>query len=356
MDTESLLLIKSLPECIIFNETILSNIKSYFNESNIKYVKKNKKISSVLKNSNFNLKKNTINNKIIFILNKLSESNIDNIIIEFIQNIKIDNIESFNIIQTIIFEKILKDSKFIKIYCDFLIKIIKYIYVKYNYKPKILLGIIDLFINDINNKVESERLIFLNFIIIMIENNFLDKKFIIKMSEILVKNKLIADIKLWFNHYNLNKDCLVGLTFKNTREKLIYESIFENKKKILTTNNKNNIKQKNNKNIFLTQCENIIQEYNYLNINEEIEYFIKNECKTSNNKYILIEYIISQYLTKKMKNLFNLFEFIVNKNIINRDIIKNFLLKIKATNLKFKKNDFKNFILVLEQNNININI
>ena len=352
MDTESLLSIKSLPECIIFNELILSNIKLYFNGSNIKYVKKNKKISSVLKNSNFNLKKNTINNKIIFILNKLSESNIDNIIIEFIQNIKIDNIESFNIIQTIIFQKILKDSKFLKSYCDFLIKIIKYIYVKYNYKPEKLLNIIDLFINDINNKIESDRLIFFTFIIIMIENNFLSKKLIIKISEILVQNNLIADIKLWFNHYNLNKDCLIGLTIKNTRDKLIYESIFENNKKILITDNKNKIKHKNNVNIFLTQCENIIQEYNYLNINEEIVFFIKNECKTNNNKSILIEYIITHYFNKKIKNVFNLFEFIVNKNIINKDIINNVLFKIN--NLKLKNNDLQKFILVMEQNNINI--
>ena len=49
----------------------------------------------------------------------------------------------------------------------------------------------------------------------------------------------------------------------------------------------NNQTKINNSNIFLTQCENIIEEYNYLNLNEEIDFFIENECKIDNNKYFL---------------------------------------------------------------------
>ena len=354
MDTESLLLIKSLPECSIFNEASLNNIKSYFKESNIKYVKKNKKICNVFKNSNFNLKKNTINNKIIFILNKLSETNIDNIIIEFITSIKIDNIEKFDIIQTIIFEKIIKDSTFIDIYCDFLIKIIKYIYVKYNYRPDKILNITESFLNNFNEKKESERLIYLNFIIIMIQNNFFNKELVHKISNILVEFKLIPDIKLWFENYNLDKECLIGFTIENTREKLMYESIFENKTKSKSNIENIQIKQKNKTNPFSIQCENIIEEYYYLNLNDEIKFFIKNECKTNDNKFFLIEYIIKQYLNKKKKCLFTLFEYNVKKNIIEENIIKNVLFKIN--NLKSKNSDLKKFIQLLEKNNININV
>ena len=353
MDTESLLSIKSLPECNIFNEKFLNDIKSYFKESNIKYVKKNKKLSNVLKNSNFNLKKNTLNNKIIFILNKLSETNIDNIIIEFIKSIKIDDNENYELIQSIIFEKILKDSKFINIYCDFFIKIIKYIYVKYNYKPIKLLAIIQLFIDNISVKKENERIIFFNFMIIMIENNFFNKNIINEISNILVKEKLIPDIKLWFEKFNLNKECIMGLKIENKREKLMYESIFENKKHNVKINNNININTKNkNNNTFLTQCQNIIEEYNYLNLNDEIIYFIKNECKSNENKSFLIEYIIKEFYNKNMKNLFTLFEYIVKKRIIHEDIIRNVLVN----NLKSSKFDLKKFMQIIDKNNQSINI
>lgn len=354
MDTESLLSIKILPECNIFNEIYLNNIKSYFKESNIKYIKKNKKVSNVLKNSNFNLKKNTISNKIIFILNKLSEINIDNIIIEFITNIKIDNIENYNITQTIMFEKIIKDNTFTDVYCNFLIKIVKYIHVKYNYKPDKLLSILDSFIINLNQKKESERLIYLNFMIIMIKNKFFNNELISEIGYSLVKLKLIPDIKLWFENYNLNKDCLLGFNIENTREKLIYESIFENKITDKLKEKTKIVKEKNNINQFQMQCENIIEEYNYLNLNDEIIFFISKECKTDNNKSFFIEFIIKQYYIKKMKNLFTLFEYIIKKNIIKDNIIKNVLFKLK--NLKNNNFDLKKFIQILENNNININI
>ena len=301
MDTESLLSIKKLPECNLFNEVYLNDIKNYFKESNIKYVKKNKKVCNVLKNSNFNLKKNKISNKLIFILNKLSETNLDKILIEFINNIKIENLESYEIIQKIIFDKIIKDNKFIDIYCEFLINIIKYIYNKYNYKPDGLINITNKFVNEYNSKNESDRLVFLNFLTIMIKNDFYTEHLINEISSMLVKLQLVQDLKFWFDHYSLDKQCLKGFKITNTREKLIYESIFE-KQKPINNKKKGNEQSKtkiNNSNIFLTQCDNIIEEYNYLNLNEEIDFFIENECKTEDNKYFFIEYIVNLYLTKK---------------------------------------------------------
>ena len=166
MDTESLLKLKTDAKCQILNEEILENIKCLFVDSNIKYLKKKKKQNNILKNSNFNLKKNKVENKVIFILNKLSNDNLDKIIIEFIQNIKIENLESYEIIQKIIFDKIIKDNKFIDIYCEFLINIIKYIYNKYNYKPDGLINITNKFVNEYNSKNESDRLVFLNFLLL----------------------------------------------------------------------------------------------------------------------------------------------------------------------------------------------
>jgi hypothetical protein len=349
MDTESLLSIKLLPECKNFDKDILNNINSFFKKSNIKYVKKNKKLSNVLKNSNFNLKKNETSNKMIFILNKLSENNIDNIMIEFIENIKIDNEKNFEIIQNIIFEKIIKDNKFINVYCDLLIKIIKYTYKKYNYKPNYLLSIIDSFINNYNIKNENDRLIFLNFLTIMIKNNFFNSNIINVISQKLVELKLISDLKFWFNYYNLDKSVLLNFKINNTRDRLIYESIFEDKKNI-SINKQINIQQNTNKNTFLTQCQNIIEEYELLNLNEEIKYFIENECKNDNMKSEFIEYIINQYVNKKKNNMFNLFEFIINNNIIKTNIIKK-ILKNESNNY-----EIKNLISCLKKNNVDITI
>lgn len=348
MDTESLLSIKSLPECSIFDETILNNIKSYFKESNIKYVKKNKKTTNVLKNSNFNLKKNKINNKIIFILNKLSETNLNNIVIEFIKNIKIDDIESYDNIQAIIFDKILKDSKFIEIYCEFFIIIIKYINSKLNYEPNKLLNIVDCFIQDFSNKKENDRLMFLKFLTNMIKNNFFNNDIVDYILDHLIKHKMVPDLKYWFENYDMDKNKLKDMNLENTRDKLMLESIFENKN-VNINDSDIQVKKKNNEDVFLTQCENIIEEYNYLNLNEEIKYFIENECNCNNNKSRFIEYILKQYISKKKNNLFQLFEYIISKNIIDLQIIKNVLIKKNKNNGEIKK-----LISSLKKNNINI--
>jgi len=355
MDTEFLLSIKALPDCNIFNESTLNEIKLFFKESNIKYVKKNKKNNNVLKNSNFNLKKNKVSNKIIFILNKLSETNIDNIIIEFIQSIKIDTIDTYNNIIENIFQKILKDSKFISIYCEFFIKIIKYNYIKYKFEPTYLFNLIDIFIEDYNDKCENDRLVFLSFIVNMEKNNFLQKNIIKYISSIIINLKLIPDLKFWFNYYNLNKDCLKGFNIKNTRDKLIYQSIFENNtnntKK--SQNNDSKIIKINKIDIFKNQCENIIEEYNYMNLNDDIIFFIENECCTDDYKFDFIEYIIKQYISKKKNNILELFEYIISNNIINQNIIKNVLIKInKSTNSP----NIDKLTQSLKKNNININI
>lgn len=350
MDTESLLTIKSLAECNIFDESILNNIQNLFKESNIKYVKKSKKLNNVLKNSNFNLKKNKVGNKIIFILNKLSESTIDNIVIEFIQNIKVDSIDNFNIVIENIFQKILKDSKFIDIYCDFFIKIIKYNYKKYSYEPLYLFTLIDNFIKDYNTKPENERIIFLNFLISMEEKTFFNKEMIEYIRNIITHLKLIPDIKHWYYHYNLDTSILKGFNIENTRDKLIYESIFENKIKNNNNNSSNNNNfKKNTIDIFKTQCENIIEEYNYMNLDEEIIYFIETECDNNIKKSKFFEYLINNYISNKNENI-KLFELIIktNKNILKEtlnSIMNNNIMNNKlSSHKKIKLNKICNLV------------
>jgi hypothetical protein len=97
------------------------------NKKNKKCIKKTN--INILKNQKIQNKKEIISNKVNLILNKLSESNIDCLIIEFIQNINQVDSETFNEIQKTFYLKIISEINFIKIYIQFL-KILAFIYNK----------------------------------------------------------------------------------------------------------------------------------------------------------------------------------------------------------------------------------
>jgi hypothetical protein len=87
-----------------------------------KKIKKNikKQTTNILKNQKIQNKKEIIGNKVNLILNKLSESNIDSLIIEFIQNINQIDLENFEEVQKTFYLKIISEINFIKIYLQFL--------------------------------------------------------------------------------------------------------------------------------------------------------------------------------------------------------------------------------------------
>ena len=96
---------------------------------NIDRKKKIKKSSNhILKNHKMQNQKDTIENKINLILNKLSETNIDNLLFEFVDNINQVTEEEFEEIQKTFYSKIVSEINFIKIYLHFL----KYIGFLYN--------------------------------------------------------------------------------------------------------------------------------------------------------------------------------------------------------------------------------
>ena len=84
----------------------------------ILYKNKDKKIKKVniLKNHKIQNSKDSINNKVNLILNKLSESNVDNLIVEFLDNINQVDEEQFNEIQKTFYLKMIAEINFIKIY------------------------------------------------------------------------------------------------------------------------------------------------------------------------------------------------------------------------------------------------
>lgn len=320
MNIETLLNIKNHPDCLILDEDRLNIIKSILNVTNFKKKKNNKNVN-ITKKPNFLLKKNKIDNKIIYILNKLSESNINDLLVEFIKNININDINDYNIILEKIYYKLLEDSSFIQYYTLYLINIIKIIYKKYQYKPDHLINLIDITITDtynkFNNNDETKRINFIIFINELIKNNFFNQMFIDYFSNLLVsQNKYIIDIKKWFSFYDINNyvDKLKNIKIDDLRNKLIFESIFD--KNQSSNNNDNPIKQVENiktvnlETEFDNECENIIEEYMYLKLNEEILYFIKNNCTTKEKKNKFIQKIKKKHMETADNNLNNLLKII----------------------------------------------
>jgi hypothetical protein len=92
------------------------------------------------------------------VLNKLSENNIDNLLVEFINNIGQISIEEYNIIQKTFYIKILSEINFVKVYLKFF-NYINTIYNKVqNYDMKYFISIIETkFYNDYTDDIKIDE-------------------------------------------------------------------------------------------------------------------------------------------------------------------------------------------------------
>ena len=167
--------------------------------------KQNKhRINNILKNSHFQTNKNKLENKIILVLNKLSKKNLVSIIKEFIENIKIQNLNDFNIFFKTIFIKIINEIQFVDTYIQFLNDIINIYKIKFNYTPKYFIDIIEfniynfymkkdynndfLWLEELNNEIFRKN----NLIIVkkLIEYNILNKKIKKLISSIIINQNI----------------------------------------------------------------------------------------------------------------------------------------------------------------------
>ena len=204
------------------NINLNKNILNLFN--NLFSINNYNKIST--KNiNNKNKFKDNFFNKLNSILNKLSHNNINNLVIEFIDNIGYINITDFEEVQKILYLKIINDINFISIYLNF-INIIIYIYNKVNnYTFKFFIDIVEskfkldyLNINifddklkfiyklcdDINALYELKRKNNLILLKNLIDLNFLSNKLInICTDNIINQNKYLYDIYFWFDLNNI---------------------------------------------------------------------------------------------------------------------------------------------------------
>ena len=236
---------------IKLDKKLLKKIKKQLNSSNIYYKYKKPK--------NIYIKKNNIN----ILLNKLCLSNIDNILIEFFNNIKIteDNILSFI---KIIYNKILNEKYFIKANSIFLVKFFNIIYNKFNIN---LTNIIINYINDnFNNNYlsydENKKENFINFIKELVENNMLTKSIYHDMITYLLNKKLYIDIYFLLKNTNIVKkytNIINNIIINNNdiRLQTLFKSLNNKKKSKKKSKKKKILKNK----IVILKLKILLEEY-----------------------------------------------------------------------------------------------
>lgn len=264
-------------------------------------------------------------NRINLILNKLSENNLNNLVIEFIKNIRIQTQQDFNEFINTVYNKIINEFKFVLRYLDFF-KLISSIYITvFEFDINYLYDIIETkfnnsYINNINDDDEEKRLNNLYLILKLIDYNLLDNKIISHIDEILINQTYcIPDIYYWFKDKKLTnqQENIIKNLIKskiNTREKLLLENL-------VTVGNKWEInklvfqepvieKPVIKKNTFNIEINNLLEEYYEINNIQEIEYFINNNCTEATMKNKFCEVVLVNYFNsdqdKKISNMFRL--------------------------------------------------
>ena len=154
--------LKNNEDCLYLDSDIIDSIIDTFTNNNSKN-KKNKiiikKSIAVLKNPKLKQIKDKISNKVNLILNKISENNIENLVIEFLENIKILNIDDYNEFIRSFYIKLLSEVNFFKFYIKFF-NIITLTYNKVNnYKIDYFYNLIESKFNfdyydEVNNETE----------------------------------------------------------------------------------------------------------------------------------------------------------------------------------------------------------
>jgi hypothetical protein len=325
---------------------------------NIKGKKNMNKQNNILKNKQIQTKKDTIINRVNLILNKLSESNINNIILEFIENINQVDKEQFDEIQKTIYLKVLSEIIFANIYLQF-IRILGYVYKQVQgYDFSYFISIVESkfrhdytnwdieaeskfdFIKDLNG--ETNRINNLMLINILVENKLLSDKIIVECDEVILEQTLfLPDIYYWFNAKNRvlteQEKNQVNIYIKNNgttqRETVLLESLVNksvklNDKLIILTHSEpvNIIKT----DTLQLECDNIIEEYFLIKSLDDVNYFITNRCNDAISKNKFCKIIFDAYFSlnkEKSAEIFDLIKALIKyESLFKSNIIKGLLL------------------------------
>jgi len=376
MDIESFVSLKTLPELENLSNEI-TNVLTILS-SGKKIIKNINKGNQLLKNPKIQLLKDKIENKVNLILNKLSELNINNLLVEFVETIGKIKEEEFNDIQKAFYQKMQSDISFIKIYIDFY-KLITQVYIlQFNYSNKYMINIIEskflydyydieytenfnflMEYEDANNFIISENKRINHLIIIknMIYSNILNNNLENIITEELLKQKnYYADIYYWLQNKTL--DDTIKLSIKNIisnntlplREKVLLDNLIIDTKntevkgavKSLVTPQ---IKEQNiNSDTLAIESENIIEEYLFMESIDEVKIFIDNRCKDAISKNKFSQYLFNKYFESNIDISSKILDFIkmlVKKQILFKSNLSRGLLLLN-NNWKDLVDDFNN--------------
>ena len=274
--------------------------------------------------------KDTIENKINLILNKLSETNIDNLLFEFVDNINQVTEEEFEEIQKTFYSKIVAEINFIKIYLHFL-KYIGFLYNKVqNFNLKYFIDVV--YNNFINiNDDESKRVNNLTLIKHLVDYEMVSENVLTECDDILLsRDKYYTDIYYWFNMRNkelspqqIDKIKLILNKNISNREKVLLENLINNK---LITQNVEDDYVNITKNTLQLEVDNIIDEYLLLKSLEDMKSFIETRCADSITKNKFSECLIDKYFIENKNNMNEIVE-LIKLLLKNQILLKTNLIK-----------------------------
>jgi len=317
IDISSFILFKTHSETQELSNEILKKLNLIFPDIDKKR-NRNKNKNNVLKTQKILNQKENISNKVNMILNKLSEKNMDSLIIEFINSINQVSKETYEEILKTFYIKIISEINFINIYLDFL-KIINLLYNKVQqYNLSFFYDIVENkfkndytnyeislvsnfnFINDLNG--ETNRLNNLLLINRLIEHKLLSDN-IYKYCDNIILNQNIfySDIYYWFSYKNKKLTILEEnkikeiITTKNisTRDSILLKNMCSN-----IQDNKNiNNKTESQIDTINIESNHIIDEYLMMKSINDIKYFIENRCIDNISKNKFCEILINKYYT-----------------------------------------------------------
>ena len=369
MNSINLLKLKNDNNCISLNNTIITSILELFNQSNIKTVKVSATQINILQNNKIQGKKELNENKIIMIMNKISQNNINELVIEYLLLINITTVEEYNIIQREMLCKLVKDIKFIDNYIQFIIKIFSIEKYRLSLEPLFFISTLNKQIIDnyTTDTLETDRISYLQIVKKLIAVTFFTSDLNDYISNLILSQNIYKiDVYYWFNNKDLlNKyetnirDTINYCTQNNLkREALMIESLFENIKLPVIYHEIKEIVKVDNKNEFIILVNNIIDEYLYLECIDEVTKFINNSCKELIEKNIFCQELLKYYFLQSDKKItiLNLYDSLIkNKIIYKSNISKGLLLYIENNNIS-KQDNIEVLLHFLKNNNITKNI
>ena len=387
MKSTELLALKNNTLYQTLDDNVITSILDSLNQSNIKSFKISKKQINVLKNNKIQNKKDLNENKLIRIMNKLSHNNCNELIKEYLLTITIIDITEYNMIIHEIIIKLINDIKFIDNYIPFIIKLFSIEKYRLGYEPTYFIETINTIINDIyinmvdnmNNIItfdnEANRSAFLLLINKLIKYNFFNNEMYSYISYgLLNQHRYVIDIYNWFNYINNDISIIsyhnkikeyIMYCIKNNmkREQLMLENLIDSTSKSTNTINNvntiiNNIKHVDNTDeLFLVSTNNIIEEYLYLELIEEVVNYCNNECNTIQYKNLFCRELIKSYLqasTIKQLSILTLFNNLIKSRVLFKSNISKGLMMYLDVNTP--SDNIILFLKYLKNNNITKNI